>query len=63
MKVTDGVVTFTGQGDGSEVTITGKRKEGGSSYIEYKFKLKKWFTNMGSKTMTWEDAKKACEQN
>ncbi|ALL39855.1 hypothetical protein B9T65_05730 [Serratia marcescens] len=63
VKVTDGVVTFTGQGDGSEVTITGKRKEGGSSYIEYKFKLKKWFTNMGSKTMTWEDAKKACEQN
>ncbi|MGJ3438271.1 hypothetical protein [Serratia sp. Je.1.23.a] len=56
VKVTDGVVTFTGQGDGNEVTITGKRKEGGSSYIEYKFKLKKWFTNEENTIMTYAEA-------
>ncbi|HGM5308653.1 TPA: hypothetical protein ACKQJM_003188 [Serratia marcescens] len=63
VTVADGVVTFTNKGDGNEVTITGQLKADGGKVIEYKFKLKKWFTNLGEKTMTWSEAKSACEKS
>lgn len=44
VKVVDGVVTFESKGDGKEVTISWKLKNGSSDSLEYKFSLKKWFT-------------------
>lgn len=55
-----GVVTFTGVGTGDEVTITGVPKSGLGDNLEYKFKLKDWFTNKGNQTMTWSTANMTC---
>lgn len=60
VSVDNGVVKFTAKGNGNEVVITGKPKSGVGNRIEYKFKLKSWFTNMGNKTMTWGEANDAC---
>ncbi|MCS3414678.1 MULTISPECIES: hypothetical protein [Serratia] len=59
VTVKNGVVTFTGMGDGMEVIITGITripKTTGQRHIEYKFKLKKWFTNTGDSTKGYHDA-------
>ncbi|BEN08190.1 hypothetical protein SMETH9_35160 [Serratia marcescens] len=56
-----GTATFTGKGDNSEVTITGTPKSGQGGRVEYRFRLKKWFTNLGNKTMTWAEANRACQ--
>lgn len=57
----NGMATFTGKGDNSEVTIIGTPKSGQGGRVEYRFRLKKWFTNLGSQTMTWEEANQACQ--
>ncbi|RYM64424.1 hypothetical protein BSQ98_10190 [Serratia liquefaciens] len=57
VTVSDGVVTFKDNGDGKEVTISAQSKAGGDRMIEYKFSLKKWFSNAGKNKMTWTDAK------
>ncbi|MBH2718122.1 hypothetical protein I5Q16_24630 [Serratia marcescens] len=57
----NGMATFTGKGDNSEVTITGTPKSGQGGRVEYRFRLKKWFTNLGSQTMIWEAANQACQ--
>ncbi|KFF76271.1 hypothetical protein IY40_25110 [Serratia marcescens] len=57
----NGRATFTGKGDNSEVTIIGTPKSGQGGRVEYRFRLKKWFTNLGSQTMTWEAANQACQ--
>ncbi|KFF76754.1 hypothetical protein IY40_22340, partial [Serratia marcescens] len=59
VNVNDGVVSFTGQGTGSSVTITATPKTGGN-VITYSFNLKKWFTNKGNQTMAWEQANMTC---
>ncbi|KFF76269.1 hypothetical protein IY40_25100, partial [Serratia marcescens] len=59
VNVNDGVVSFTGQGTGSSVTITATPKTGGNA-ITYSFNLKKWFTNKGNQSMTWEQANMNC---
>ncbi|MBN5226943.1 invasin, partial [Serratia ureilytica] len=59
VNVNDGVVSFTGQGTSSSVTITATPKTGGNA-ITYTFNLKKWFTNMGYQTMVWERANMTC---
>lgn len=56
-----GMATFTGKGDNSEVTIIGTPKSGQGGRVEYRFRLKKWFTNLGSQTMIWEAANQACQ--
>lgn len=56
-----GMATFTGKGDNSEVTIIGTPKSGLGGRVEYRFRLKKWFTNLGNKTMTWAEANRACQ--
>jgi adhesin/invasin len=55
----NGEVSFTGQGTGQRVTLTGTAKNGGSA-IGYSFQLKHWFTNKGSQTMTWSEADMSC---
>ncbi|HID8211414.1 hypothetical protein QP585_24125 [Serratia ureilytica] len=57
----NGIATFTGKGDNSEVTITGTPKSGQGGRVEYRFRLKKWFTNLGNQTMTWAEANQACQ--
>ncbi|MGP3284261.1 hypothetical protein ACTVPQ_25235 [Serratia bockelmannii] len=57
----NGMATFTGKGDKSEVTIIGTPKSGQGKRVEYRFRLKKWFTNLGSQAMTWEAANQACQ--
>ncbi|HID8211412.1 TPA: hypothetical protein ACXIGT_004771, partial [Serratia marcescens] len=59
VSVSNGAVTFTGQGTGSSVTITATPKTGGNA-ITYSFNLKKWFTHTGNQTMTWEQARMTC---
>ncbi|MEL5664699.1 invasin, partial [Serratia ureilytica] len=59
VNVNDGVVSFTGQGTGSSVTITATPKTGGNA-ITYSFNLKKWFTNKGNQSMKWEEANMTC---
>ena len=59
VNVNDGVVSFTGQGTGSSVTITATPKTGGNA-ITYSFNLKKWFATKGDQTMTWERANMTC---
>ncbi|EDL8432105.1 invasin [Salmonella enterica subsp. diarizonae] len=60
VSVADGVVTFTGTGTGSKVTITGKPTSGQGKIIKYSFTLKSWFINNGSTTMNWSDANTYC---
>ncbi|MCW7680235.1 hypothetical protein OM393_24470, partial [Serratia bockelmannii] len=59
VNVNDGVVSFTGQGTGSSVTITATPKTGGNA-ITYSFNLKKWFTRKGNQTMSWRQANMTC---
>ncbi|MEL5664701.1 hypothetical protein PTT73_24555 [Serratia ureilytica] len=56
-----GTATFTGKGDNSEVTIIGTPRSGQGGRVEYRFRLKKWFTNLGNKTMNWAEANQACQ--
>ncbi|MGK0707003.1 inverse autotransporter beta domain-containing protein, partial [Yokenella regensburgei] len=58
VSVTNGVVKFTKKGTGSKVTITGKRKSGGSGVINYSFTLKDWFISTGR--MTHAEAGTSC---
>ncbi|HEJ6984603.1 TPA: hypothetical protein SMF26_004713 [Serratia marcescens] len=56
MTVENGVVTFTGKGDGKEVTITG-RNENNGRIAHYKFRLWGWFTEYPD-TMSFSEARK-----
>ncbi|HGM7715679.1 TPA: hypothetical protein ACKQJM_003186, partial [Serratia marcescens] len=56
VKVENGVVQFNGQGNGEEVTIVGRNRENGIAMVEYKFRLKRWFDNMGDTSMTYKEA-------
>ncbi|KAF1366353.1 Ig-like domain-containing protein, partial [Yokenella regensburgei] len=60
VSVTNGVVKFTKKGTGSKVTITGKRKSGGSVVINYSFTLKDWFIRSGTGAMTNAEASTSC---
>ncbi|HBC5194890.1 TPA: hypothetical protein KEU15_002601, partial [Serratia marcescens] len=55
----NGEVSFTGQGNGQRVTLTGTAKSGGGA-ITYSFQLKRWFTNKGDQAMTWSKANMTC---
>ncbi|MGP3146713.1 hypothetical protein [Serratia bockelmannii] len=59
----DGTAKFTSKGDGSEVIITGTPKSGEGVRVEYRFRLKKWFTNLGQQTMTWAEANHAASSH
>ncbi|EMY6607637.1 invasin, partial [Salmonella enterica] len=60
VSVVDGVVTFTGTGTGSKVTITGTPNNRQGNIIKYSFTLSSWFINSGSTIMTWPDANAYC---
>ncbi|MGS0639293.1 invasin domain 3-containing protein, partial [Citrobacter sp. VF227] len=60
VSVTNGVVTFTGTGTGSKVTITGTPASGQGKSIRYSFTLKGWFINSGWNTMTRSEASNYC---
>ena len=47
VSVSDGVVSFTGTGNNSRVTITGTPKNGTGAIVEYSFSLNAWFTSYG----------------
>ncbi|EKQ0847282.1 inverse autotransporter beta domain-containing protein [Salmonella enterica] len=60
VSVAGGVVTFTGAGTGSKVTITGTPTSGQGKIIKYSFTLKNWFINNGATEMNWSDANTYC---
>lgn len=60
VSVTNGVVTFTGKGSGSQVTITGTPTSGQGSTIKYSFTLKGWYIKDDKITENWQEAKKYC---
>lgn len=61
VQVTDGVVTFTGTGTGSKVTITGTPINGQGNIIRYSFTLSSWFTGAnGPLAIRWEEASALC---
>ncbi|MBH2988188.1 hypothetical protein I5Q25_08860 [Serratia ureilytica] len=57
----NGTVTFKDKGNSQEVILTGTPKSGQGRRVEYRFRLKKWFTTLGNKTMSWEAANQACQ--
>ncbi|WP_252120356.1 inverse autotransporter beta domain-containing protein [Symbiopectobacterium purcellii] len=59
VSVSAGVVSFTGQGTGDKVTITGTPKSGGRA-IAYSFTLGSWFINNGGAYMNWTDGAAYC---
>ncbi|MEY0290697.1 Ig-like domain-containing protein [Providencia rettgeri] len=60
----DGIVTFTGTGNGSKVTIIAKPKNGlVSNVITYSFTLSQWAINSGLVKFPWAEAKQYCENN
>lgn len=60
VSVKDGVVTFTGTGSGSKVTITGTPTSGQGKIIKYSFTLKSWFLRNGSERDNWASANAYC---
>lgn len=60
VSVADGVVTFTGTGSGSKVTITGTPTSGQGKIIKYSFTLKSWFLRNGSERDNWASANAYC---
>ncbi|WP_050297284.1 Ig-like domain-containing protein [Yersinia intermedia] len=60
VSVTDGVVTFTGEGDSNRVTVTATPKVGGGSPLSYAFTLRTWFINNGSNDTTAAGADSYC---
>ncbi|MGX5079521.1 inverse autotransporter beta domain-containing protein, partial [Enterobacter mori] len=60
LSVTDGVVSFTGTGDNSTVTITGAPKRGNNPLITYTFNLQGWYINNGATNLHWVDADAYC---
>ncbi|ENG8909869.1 inverse autotransporter beta domain-containing protein [Salmonella enterica] len=60
VSVVDGVVTFTGTGTGSKVTITGTPNSRQGNIIKYSFTLSSWFINNRSNIMTWPLANEYC---
>ncbi|MGK3141069.1 inverse autotransporter beta domain-containing protein [Pantoea sp. C2G6] len=60
VAVTDGVVQFTGTGNGDKVVITGAPKNAQNKTIRYAFSLKNWFINDQSVQMTWAQANAYC---
>ncbi|CND47835.1 hypothetical protein [Yersinia intermedia] len=59
VSVTDGVVTFTGEGDSNKVTVTATPKAGGSP-LSYAFTLRTWFINKGLSGATATGADSYC---
>ncbi|MHA0866992.1 inverse autotransporter beta domain-containing protein, partial [Enterobacter wuhouensis] len=59
VAVNDGVVTFTGKGNGNKVTITGTPKNEGDKAITFSFTLKNWFIN-GNASLIWSKADEYC---
>ncbi|EPA1042555.1 Ig-like domain-containing protein [Enterobacter bugandensis] len=60
VSVSGGVVTFTGAGDGSQVTVTGTPKSGGNK-ITYSFKLNGWYVNHGRTLTDFPGANTSCQ--
>ncbi|EOP1617156.1 invasin domain 3-containing protein, partial [Escherichia coli] len=69
VSVTNGVVKFTGKGNGSKVTITGTPKKGDEEPISFSFTLEAWFINNGTTASgdwssgDWSDAEAFCTQS
>lgn len=63
VSVTDGVVTFTKQGTGDSVIITGTPKSGIGEALTYNFRLHKWFVPYNPTDrvgVNWNDANAYC---
>jgi len=61
VSVTNGVVTFTGTGNGDKVVITGSPTNPQNKTIRYAFTLKSWYINDQSVQMTWDQANAYCQ--
>lgn len=60
VSVNNGVVSFTGTGNGKKVTITGTPTSGQGETIKYSFTLKSWFINRGKTLANWSEAGAYC---
>ncbi|EKS6889579.1 Ig-like domain-containing protein, partial [Enterobacter bugandensis] len=60
VSVTDGIVTFSGEGKKELVTINVRAKEGREGEMTYRFELGTWFKNHGLSGMSQETANATC---
>ncbi|AHM72832.2 hypothetical protein LC20_01578 [Yersinia hibernica] len=60
VSVSDGVVSFTGTGNGNKVTITGTPKSGIGATINYSYTVKGWYINSGATRTLRSEADAYC---
>jgi len=63
VSIAGGEVTFTAQGNGHKVLITGKPKNSNGNSVTYSFTLQNWFTNDHAQALNWIQANSLCSSN